>query len=359
MRILILNFRDLAHPAAGGAEVFTEEVGKRLVEYGKEVTLFTSSFVGGQDETYRHGMRIIRDGGKYSVYSKARGYVKDHASEFDIIVDEVNTVPFNAHKVSCKTPVVALIHQLARTIWFHETWFPLSLVGYAVLEPMWLRGLRNVRTITISNSTRTDLRQLGFKQVEIVHCGISTTPLLSVPKKDPSPTLIFFGRLTRSKGPHHAVSAFRTVKKSFPEARLWIVGNGYMRGRLPDKETEGISYFGKIDRNDKFELLRRAHVLLAPSVREGWGISVIEANAMGTHAIGYDVPGLRDSIIHGFTGLRVQSNPRSLSDAIIRVFQDSSLATYLDQNALEWSREFTWDRTAKEFHSILESAVKN
>jgi len=358
MRILILNFRDLAHPSAGGAEVFTEEVGKRLVDYGEDVTLFTSSFDGSESRTSRNGIRIIRDGGRYGVYSKGRRYVKDHASEFDIIVDEINTVPFNAHKVTRKTPVVALIHQLARRIWFHETWFPLSLVGYAVLEPMWLRGLRNVRAITISNSTKMDLRRLGFRQIDIVHCGISTTPLQSVPKKEPSPTLIFFGRLARSKGPHHAVSAFRIVKRSFPEARLWIVGNGYMREKLPDEGTEGITYFGKIDQSYKFELLRRAHILLAPSVREGWGISVIEANAMGTLAIGYDVPGLRDSIVDGFTGLRVQSNPRSLSDGIMRVLKDSSLETYLDRNALEWSREFTWDRTAKEFHTILESALQ-
>jgi len=40
LRILLLNFRDLGHPEAGGAEVFTDEIGRRLVEYGNEVTLF-------------------------------------------------------------------------------------------------------------------------------------------------------------------------------------------------------------------------------------------------------------------------------------------------------------------------------
>ncbi|OLD05358.1 MAG: hypothetical protein AUJ07_01605 [Crenarchaeota archaeon 13_1_40CM_3_53_5] len=360
MKILILNFRDLGHPEAGGAEVFTEEVGKRLVEYGHEVTLFASSFGhDGANEASRHGMRIMRDGGKYRVYSKARSYVKHHGSEFDVIIDEINTIPFNSHRASKSTPVIALIHQLARKIWFYEAWFPLSLLGYSVLEPVWLRCYKNVPTITISASTRNDLVRLGFKQVSIVHAGISTTPLPEVPAKDMSPILIFFGRLVKSKGPHHAVSAFKRVQSVFPSAKLWIVGDGYMKRKIVRDNVEGVIFFGKLAQKEKFDLLKKAHILLAPSVREGWGISVMEANSMGTPAIGYDVPGLQDSIINEFTGLRVPANPSALGNAVLRVLQDPSLARYLAANALEWSKEFSWDRTAKEFNSILESSIKN
>jgi glycosyltransferase involved in cell wall biosynthesis len=51
--------------------------------------------------------------------------------------------------------------------------------------------------------------------------------------------------------------------------------------------------------------LSRAHIILAAAVREGWGLIVTEANAMGTLAIGYNVPGLRDSIRHGETGITI------------------------------------------------------
>src|SRR5438093_4550590 len=118
MRILILNFRDLDLPGAGGAEFFTEEIGRRLVQYGNEVTLFTSQFEGSEPKSYRSGMSIIRQGGKYSVYRKGREFVKQHLSEFDIFVDEINTIPFQVSKVSKDKPVMALIHQLAREVWY-------------------------------------------------------------------------------------------------------------------------------------------------------------------------------------------------------------------------------------------------
>ena len=124
---MFLNFRDLSHPAAGGAEVFTEEVGKRLAKFGNDVTIFTSAFDGCEPETFRSGMRFLRKGGKYTVYREAREYVKQHSSEFDIIIDEINTIPFRIPQITKNRPVVALIHQLAREVWFHETKFPISL----------------------------------------------------------------------------------------------------------------------------------------------------------------------------------------------------------------------------------------
>jgi glycosyltransferase involved in cell wall biosynthesis len=57
--------------------------------------------------------------------------------------------------------------------------------------------------------------------------------------------------------------------------------------------------------------LSRAHIILVQAVRERWGRVVIEANAMGTPAIGYDVPGLRDSIRHGETGITIGKNSHS------------------------------------------------
>lgn len=131
-----------------------------------------------------------------------------------------------------------------------------------------------------------------------------------------------------------------------------------MKRKIVRDNVEGVIFFGKLAQREKFDLLKKAHILLAPSVREGWGISVMEANSMGTPAIGYDVPGLQDSIINEFTGLRVHANPSALGNAVLRVLQDPSLARYLAGNALERSKEFSWDRTAKEFNGILELSIR-
>jgi glycosyltransferase involved in cell wall biosynthesis len=302
MRVLFVNWRDSSNPEAGGAENFTEEIGRRLVQLGHPVTIFTSSFSGSDAVSSRFGMNVIRDGGRYTVYSRARDFVKHHTAEFDIIIDEINTVPFQIHKLHQKKPVVALIHQLAREIWFYETRFPLNAIGYYLLEPRWLRAYRDVRTITVSASTREDLYNIGFKDVHTVHNGISIVPLDESPNKQSTPIIIFLGRLVKCKLPDHAIKAFEHIRSSFREAELWILGDGYLRTKLESKGIDGVRFFGRVSDREKFAALRKAHILLVPSVREGWGVSVIEANAMGTPAVGYDVPGLRDSIVDGVTG---------------------------------------------------------
>lgn len=358
LRILILNFRDLSHPGAGGAEVFTEEIGKRLVKYGHQLTIFTSAFDGCETESYRSGMRIVRTGGKYSVYGKGRQFVKRYHGDFDVIVDEINTIPFQISRAARETPVVALIHQLAREVWFHETWAPLSLLGYFALERFWLRKYRDNPTVTVSESTRDDLMNIGFKQVHIVRNGVGTQPLQKLPSKPDHPILIFIGRIVSSKNPDHCLRAFAEIKHQFPQAELWVLGDGYQRSKLERRHVEGVSFLGHVTETEKFERLRKAHVLMVPSVREGWGCTVIESNAMGTPAVGYNVPGLRDSIVDGKTGILVDPDPHHLAQAVVDLLRDGSLRDSLAENALEWSRRFSWDDSAARFDSVLESVVE-
>jgi glycosyltransferase involved in cell wall biosynthesis len=310
-------------------------------------------------EEYRSGIKVIRQGGKYGVYTRARRYVKSHLSEFDIIVDEINTVPFRIPKIAKGKPVLAVIHQLAREVWFYETRFPIGLLGYFVLEPLWLRGYRRIPTVTVSYSTKEDLLGLGFQRVHVIHNGIGITPADCLAPKESKPVLAFLGRLVRCKLPDHAIKAFKEIKTILPEAELWVIGDGYLRPKLEKETVNGVRFFGRVTEQQKFDMLKKARVLLVPSVREGWGISVIEANAVGTPAVGYDAPGLRDSIVHGFNGFLVPFlNVGAMARAAEKIICDPSLAEKFSRNALDWSKRFSWDEAAKRFHDVLESVVR-
>jgi len=342
----------------GGAEVFTREVAKRWVEWGHQVTLFTSEFGGCKREEVVDGVRIVRAGGKYGVYRWARKLYRKRFSKegFDVVVDEINTRPFFAPKfVSNDERVVALIHQLAREYWFYETRFPLNYIGYCFLEERWLRNYVDVPTITVSESTRKDLEEIGFKRVFVVPEGLNFRPLDEVPEKEAYPVVVYVGRLKRAKRPDHAVRAFKIVKEKVPDAELWILGDGPFKEDLASMADEGVRFFGGLGDVERRELLRRSWVLVNPSVREGWGLNVVEANALGVPVVAYDVAGLRDSVKNGETGLlAVNDSVDDLASKIVAVLQDEGFRLRLSGSALEYANGFDWDDTTREFMRILE-----
>jgi glycosyltransferase involved in cell wall biosynthesis len=352
LNILIFNWRDIRNPEAGGAEVFTHENAKRWVKMGNEVTLFTSEYPNCEEEEVLDGVRIVRSGGKYTVYGRAKKYYKQRFSRegYDIIVDEINTRPFLTPRFVDKNKIIALIHQLAREYWFYEIPFPISYLGYYFLEERWLRNYVNIPTVTVSESTKQDLLHLRFKDVSVVPEGLNFTPLNKIPEKEPYPVVVYVGRLRRAKRPDHAIKAFTIVKEQIPKAKLWIIGDGYFRKHLETIATDGMTFFGYVPGSKKLTLMKRAWVLVNPSVREGFGLNVVEANALGTPCVAYDVAGLRDSVKNDETGLLARAGSiKDLAEKIIMILKHKIFRLSLSRNALIYSRLFTWDNSAEAF----------
>jgi glycosyltransferase involved in cell wall biosynthesis len=354
MHILWFNWRDILNPEAGGAEVYTHEVMKRLADRGHEMTLFTSRFMGCQLNENLDGVDIIREGNKYTVYKEAKKYLKAYKHHYDLIFDEINTMPFLVPKFVNEKQVIALIHQLAREFWFYETRFPVSYIGYYYLEKKWLSNYKNTITLVPSDSTKIDLQEIGFKRVFVVPPGLNVIPLSNVKEKEARPTVVFVGRLKKAKLPHHALQAFSIIKREIHDAKMWIIGDGYLRKELESFEIKDVTFYGHISNEKKYELLSRAHMILVPAVREGWGLVVTEANAMGTPAVGYDVHGLRDSIRHGETGITVkEKTPEAMAQQAILLLRDSNSLLEYSRNALEFSRQFRWDDSVNLFEKFL------
>jgi len=321
LRILIYNWRDLRHPHAGGAEVYTDAVASAWVRAGHDVTLFTSAVEGCPErDTAPGGYRVVRRGSWRAVYRSARCYWEDEGrGQFDLVIDEVNTRPFGCPRWDTGVPVVALIHQVAREVWFHETWLPLAILGRYWLEPHWLAAYRHTPTVTVSSSSRESLEACGLRNIRVVAEGFSPETIdgSSPPtRKEPTLTFAFASRLAGNKRPDHAIKAFSLVHDVIPEARLWIMGSGPLEQHLRRHAPAGVQFLGHVSDDEKRDRLSRAHALLVTSVREGWGLVVTEAAAAGTPSVGYDVPGLRDSITAS-GGVLVDHHPRALAATLL------------------------------------------
>ena len=364
MRIVIFNWRDIKNPAAGGAEVVTHEVSRRWVAKGHRVTVFGAAYKGAPERECVDGVEVVRGGGRIGVYWAARRwYERDLKGECDVLVDEINTVPFFT-PFYASGKIVSLIHQLCREIWFYESALPVALMGY-LAEPLYLQAYREIPCITVSESTRRDLIRLGFRreQIYVVPEGINFEPIArgSI-QKEADPTVIYVGRLKQSKRVHHVIQAMGLAGQEIPELKLWIVGEGdpaYREKLRALVDRFGIEnrvvFWGRVPQEQRNALMSRAHCIAVTSVREGWGLIVTEANAMGTPAVVYDVPGLRDSVRRNVTGLVCEERaPKGLAKVLVDFFSDEALRGCLGEHGLAWSRSFNWDRTAEEVMEVLE-----
>ena len=172
LRILAYNWRDLAHPRAGGAEVYLQSVAREWVRCGHEVTIFCASVDDRPARELADGVEIIRRGGRLGVYREARRYWRREGDgRYDLVVDCVNTRPFLCPRFVGNVPIVAVVHQVAREIWRYETPWPISVLGRYLLEPAWLRAYRDVPVVTVSESSRESLAEYGLRRVTVVPEG--------------------------------------------------------------------------------------------------------------------------------------------------------------------------------------------
>jgi glycosyltransferase involved in cell wall biosynthesis len=159
------------------------------------------------------------------------------------------------------------------------------------------------------------------------------------------------------------LEAFPQIQQSVPGIRLVIVGEGDDRPRLERiARTLGIAqaveFAGHVSDQRKAELLQQMWCKVTTSAKEGWGLTVLEANACGTPVVASNVPGLRDAVRDGITGLLYPYGDRSaLAATVVRLITDDALREKLGREAVSWSRTFTWDRAAQQTLSILEEVA--
>jgi len=323
------------------------------VQEGDSVEWFAAGFPGAAPTAELDGIRIVRKGRQWSVHLQAiRHYRNRLAGRFDLVIDEVNTMPFFT-PLWADIPASLLIFQLAREVWWYESRFPVNAIGY-VVEPWYLRLYRRTNAYTISESTRDDLRRLGWRApITVVPIGIEDVAIEPLERSAP-PSFVYVGRLAPSKRVHDIIQAFAGFQTTGPPGRLLLVGDGppgYVR-RLRQLVSrlgieQAVEFCGRLGVAEKHRRMTQAVALLMTSVREGWGLVVTEAGACGTPALVYDVAGLRDSVRNEETGLIVAPSPAQLAAAMRRLVVDPSLRQRLGAGARAWSQTFSLDRSAQ------------
>jgi len=370
MKILILNWQDIKNPLGGGAEVHLHQIFSRIAKLGHDVTLFCSSFDGALPEETIDGIKVIREGGRYFFNFRVpiKYWKRFRKEKFDIVIDDMNKIPFFT-PLYVKERLYFIIHHLFGKSIFLEAPLPFALYVYFMEKlGVAIARRRHVPLFVVSQSTKDEMLTNGFQESNIQFAYNCVDHRLHKPdneRRSKEPLIGYFGRLKKYKSVDHLLKAFTLVRSKFPNVKLVIIGEGDYRKNLESLSKElGVSdvvcFKGYVDEQEKIRLLQEVWFLVNTSSKEGWGLTVIESNACGTPVIGSNVPGLRDAIQDGKTGLLYEYGKiDQLADKILMLLQDSNLRDELARNAYLWSKNFDWDVVAKNVIDELQKSLQD
>ena len=367
LRILVINWLDRENPLAGGAETHLHEIFGRLAGKGHDVTALVSGWPGCERRKTLDGIEVHRSGGRYTFSLTAPVYHRRHlaATDFDVVVEDLNKVPvFSPFWVDA--PVVLVAHHLFGTTAFQAGSAPVAAATWLLERPVPL-VFRHTPVVAVSESTKEDLVRRGVRAdlIEVIPNGLDVDhytpdPNVRAPER---PTVLFLGRLKKYKRVDLVLEAVAVLAKDGLDVELLVVGDGEawesLRAQARRLGIEGrVRMLGFVPENQKLEALRRAWVHVLTSPKEGWGISNLEAAACGTPSVVSDSPGLRESVVHGETGLLVpHGDVPALVEALGTLLRDHELRARMGRRARIFAERFSWGASADAVEAVLRRVV--
>jgi glycosyltransferase involved in cell wall biosynthesis len=363
LHIALLDYRDITHPEAGGAERYLDEIFQRVAARGHRVTLLCGAYAGAPREERIGDIRVLRSGSKVTAnFAAARAAFRLARRErVDLFVESLCKLPYLLPRFTAIPVLPVVLHLFGRSAFAEAN---AAIAAYVWLyERLIPRVYRGLRFVALSESTASDLVRRGVKasRMDVVSPGIDSRLLAraDLPRSE-HPLFAYVGRLKRYKGIDVVIEALALVRHAVPDARLVVVGKGTDRPRLESIAKRlglaaAVSFTGYVSEEAKAGWLRSAHAVVYPSAREGWGMAAIEAAACGTPVLASAADGLRDAVQDGRTGFLVpHRDPSAWAARMTQIVTDGPLRAKMGAAALEWARRFDWDVQADKMLRVVE-----
>jgi len=351
-RIVFLAHRDLDNPAAGGSELLVDRLAEGLTALGHQVTLICGGPAAFRD------YRVVSAGGEFAHYLRARSAFARQVGETDLLVEVCNGMPYLA-PFWHRGPTLCLVNHVHSDLWkmrFGGPLTPAARIGRR-LEQWALTGAQHRSLlVAVSPSTAHALRAIGVERdrIRVVHNGVEEPG----PRADrsPEPLFVAVGRLVEYKRIDLLLRLWERVRP-VTGGRLVIVGDGPERERLAALAGPGVEFAGHVSEAEKHRLLCAAWLLLHPSAVEGWGLVVTEAATRETPTIAFDVPGLRDSVVDGETGVLAHGES-SFAAAWCALALSGRRREAMGKAARDRAARYRWHRTVRQFRAVAAEAVR-
>ncbi|MEO3786548.1 glycosyltransferase family 4 protein [Actinocorallia sp. B10E7] len=365
LRVAMVNWRDPWQRTAGGAELYAWQISEQLSRRGAQVTFVTSREAGQARREWRSGIEIVRMGGVYSRYPLVLSWLLRHRNSFDVAIDCMNGIPFfSPLALSRRTKIILLVHHVHSEQFFVYFGPLMAAFGRFLEGPVARRLYRDRQTVAVSPSTAQALRdQLGWRgPLYIVPNGAPPPGAPAETVSDGDPSIVCVGRLVAHKRLDLLVSMTDRLRQDLPDVRLHIVGRGEQHDALAAQIRElrlerHVTLHGFLPEDAKNRLLAGADLHISASRYEGWGLSGIEAAALGVPTVAYDVNGLRDAIRDGETGWLAPPG-EDLADTVRRALKElADRGPQIRAACTAWAGGFTWEASGERMHRLIQDEL--
>ena len=365
--IRLLICPEYFYPHIGGGEVWIWNVARELARKGYKITVLTYKHSSHLKDEVIDGIHIKRMGlfpikGSSSYFSRALVQVpgllfNGLREEFDILI-AVQTLPL----IPCK--LIAFSKKRPIIIVFHDVYgFHFSLRDKGIIKGLIRGGFEHLslkleydKILAVSNSTKEKLVRQGVNpdKISVVYGGVDLKFIDSIEQeKSEKPLVVYVGRLVPHKRVIDLLKAFKIVLKDFPEAQLYIVGDGPQRNYLENLTIKmnikgSVNFLGFLSEKEKIKILKSAWALVLPSIKEGFGLVLIEALASKTPVIATNLGGPREIVKNGVNGFLIPAfNPIAIASKLKTFLSNSVLVTKFGEKGYEMVKNnFTWEKVA-------------
>ncbi|MFF6782626.1 glycosyltransferase [Streptomyces sp. NPDC012510] len=351
-RIVFLARRDLGNPAAGGSELLVDRLAEGLTGLGHQVTLLCGGPAACRD------YRVVSAGGDLSHHLRARSAFARQVGDCDLLVEVCNGMPYLA-PLWHHGPTMCLVNHVHTDLWrlrFGGPLAPAARLGRRLEHWALTAAQRRNLVVAVSSSTATALRAIGVERerIRVVHNGVEEPGPRT--ERSPEPLFVAVGRLVEYKRIDLLLRLWERVRP-VTGGRLVIVGDGPERSRLEAMAGPGVEFAGHVSEAEKHRLLCAAWLLLHPSAVEGWGLVVTEAAVRETPSVAFDVPGLRDSVVDGETGVLARGES-SFAAAWCALALSTDRRVLMGKAARERAAHYRWGHTVRQFQAVAAEAVR-
>jgi glycosyltransferase involved in cell wall biosynthesis len=348
-RVLIVAWRDVASPHAGGSELLVDQLAAGLTARGDQVTLLCGGPSAG------HAYEVVRSGGPYTQFLRAPLAYRRQVRDCDVVVEVCNGMPFLTPLWADK-PTVCMVNHVHTDLWPLRFRPPVSTVGQFLEQRVMPWVHRRNLVVTVSASTAKELQGLGVDRERIRMLNNGAAPAGPPVPRSRRPLFLALGRLAEYKRIDLLLRLWERVRPVVG-GRLVIAGDGPERPALEAMAGPDVLFTGRVSERRKHQLLGSSWLLLHPALIEGWGIVVTEAALRGTPTVGFDVPGLRDSVDDGRTGLLARTEA-AYASSWAALALDPSRRADMGEAARQRAAELRWSTAVRHFSAVLDEALR-